>query len=119
MTSAAAVTDHIDNPWALAGTLGSLLITGMFSYLFLKAKSGSDRKDEAVQPVLETVEQTVNLQPTVNALSARVAACEEELAEYRPIAKVKYPLALNTIANFQQAHPKSTVFIPHQIQEDL
>ncbi|BAC17674.1 hypothetical protein HMPREF0290_0858 [Corynebacterium efficiens YS-314] len=105
--------------WSLAGALGALLITSYFGYLAVKVKSSSDKKDEDVKPVLEKVEQAVNLQPAVDALSARVVACEAELAEYRPIAKFKYPLALNTIASFRQAHPSSTVFIPHQIQEDL
>lgn len=109
----------IDNVWGMLTAIGVALISGWWGYLTLKTKGGSDKKDEAVQPVLEKVEQTVNLQPAVNALSARVAACEEELAQYRPIAKVKYPLALNTIANFRQMHPTSTVYIPHQIQEDL
>lgn len=119
MTKMALVADQVDNPWALAGLLGSAIITGFFAYLSLKAKSGSDKRDEDAAPVIEKVQQVVNLQPAVDALSARVAAMEEELAEYRPIAKIKYPLALNTIASFRQAHPGSTVFIPHQIKDDL
>lgn len=113
------MTGIIDNPWSLSAALGTVLITSFFGWISLKAKSGSDKKDEQAQPVLEKVQATIDLQPAVDALSARVTACEAELAEYRPIAKVKYPLALNTIANFRQAYPRSTVSIPHQIRDDL
>ncbi|AKF28175.1 hypothetical protein YH66_11740 [[Brevibacterium] flavum] len=109
----------VTNSWTLLAFLGFTFITSFFGWISLKAKSGSDKKDEKAQPVLERVQATIDLQPAVNALSARVAACEEELAEYRPIAKIKYPLALNTIANFKQAYPRSVVSIPHQIRDDL
>lgn len=109
----------VDNPWGMAAALGTILITSYFGYLTIKVKSTSDKKDEEVKPVLEQVEQTAHLQPVVDELVRQMAIVQAELAQYRPIAKVKYPLALNTIASFQQAHPSSTVFIPHQIQEDL
>ena len=111
--------DNITDGWSLAGALGMLMITSYFSYLTVKVKSSSDKKDEDVKPVLEKVEASANLQPVVDELVRQMAIVQAELAQHRPIAKVKYPLALNTIASFRQAHPSSTVFIPHQIQEDL
>lgn len=114
-----STTLPVDNAWGLAAALGTILITSYFGYLTIKVKSTSDKKDEDVKPVLEKVEQTAHLQPVVDELVRQMAIVQAELAQHRPIAKVKYPLALNTIASFRQAHPSSTVFIPHQIQEDL
>lgn len=109
----------VDNVWGMIGLIATSVVTGWFGYLTMKAKAGSDKKDEDIQPVLEKVEATANLQPVVAELVRQMSVVQKELEEYRPIAKVKYPLALNTINVYRFFHPDSPVEIPDQIFDDL
>lgn len=109
----------VDNPWGMAAALGTILITSYFGYLTIKVKSTSDKKDEDVKPVLEKVEQTAHLQPVVDELVRQMAVVQAELAQHRPIAKVKYPIALSHISAFHQLFPASGLQIPDQIKDDL
>lgn len=109
----------VDNVWGMAGLIATSIVTGWFGYLTMKAKAGSDKKDEQIQPVLEKVEATANLQPVVAELVRQMSAVQAKLEEYRPIATVKYPLALNTINVYRYLYPDSKIDIPDQIFDDL
>lgn len=106
----------VDNLWGMIAFTSASLITGLFGYMTIKAKGGSDKKDEDIKPVLEATE---NLRPVVAELVRQMSAVQKELEEYRPIANVKYPLALNTINVYRYLYPDSKIEIPEQIFDDL
>lgn len=109
-------TFPVDNVWSMTAFVSATLITGLFGYLTIRAKGVSDKKDEDIKPVLEATE---NLRPVVAELVRQMSVVQEELDKYRPIATIKYPLALNTINIYRYLYPDSQIEIPEQIFDDL
>ena len=105
--------------WGVLGVTVTTLGTVAVAWLTVKAKRGADREDEEAQPVLEKAEERHNLRDVVDHLVEQMAEMQAELRAIKPIAHVKYPLALNTISQFQRLHPESDVSIPVQIRGDL
>ena len=110
---------NADDLWGVLAVIVTTIGGVVVAWLTSRASKSSAEKDTAVEPVIEEARKVVNLRPAVEAMAEQIAELQEEMAKVRPIAKIKYPLALNTIANFQAAHPTSTVKIPHQLKDDL
>lgn len=110
---------NVDGPWALAGIVSTTLITGILTLLMARVKGQSDEKDEPAERVLRDVESADSLRRTLDAVLTRLGQVEYEVVQSRPITKVKYPLALRTITDYQREHPDSPVVIPWQVEEDL
>lgn len=110
--------EGIDTPLTLAGVLGSLFITGLFGYLGVRAKKGSDSKDVEQDKVVRVAEEAANLRPVVDLLVTQMARVQEELLESRVIVRVKYPIALAHITALRHVH-QATLRVPNEIEEDL
>lgn len=131
MTEGLQNINGIENGWQALVLIVSIVFVGLGPWLMDRAKRESDGKagkHRRVEVDADDVKQVADLVPAVEALSVRVSTAERDLAvalaevaELRPIARVKYPASLDYIQGLVDVDPAldSRWRIPEVIREDL
>lgn len=100
------------------GVLTALIFVGGWVLTTWATKGKKVAQDNAGS-IEEAVKASMSLAPAVAVLSSEVEKLKRQVAELLPIAQVKYPAALRTVARFRDEHPDSAVVIPPEIVQDL
>lgn len=111
----------VSNGWQALAFISSSVFVVVSSWLMTRTKRIADRQAESAAPVLEAAQQAADLGPAVKALSAEVAELQAEVQSMVPVARVKYPLALEHISTLHGAEPSlsSRFPIPRTLHEDM
>lgn len=129
MTEGLQNINGIENGWQALVLIVSIVSVGLGPWLMDRAKRESDGKagkHRRVEVDADDVKQVADLVPAVEALSIRVSTAERDLAvalaevaELRPIARVKYPASIEFIRDFVDQNPVFDNRIPLVIRDDV
>ena len=111
----------IDNPWAMAATIATALITAIGGWMMRRTADESAKRSEEARPVLKEMRKAVRLAPEVKALAEALHALQAEIDEMSPVVKIKYPLAVNHIYMIHLRYPDVARDLPTPgpVAEDL